>query len=841
MPRGLDVPAGAAPAQGGDTASIAHRPGLSSDEAERRRLDRGDVPPAPTSRSYASIVRANVFTVFNLILAVFGGLTLALGDWRDALFLGILVSNAGIGIVQEVRAKRALDRLAALVAPTATVVRDGRPRRLHVADVVEGDLIRVEAGDQLVADGDLVETAGLRLDESVLTGESEPVSRAVGNEVRSGSFAVEGAASYVVTAVGPESYAERIAGEARRFRHPRSPLELALNRLLIALVVVMVPLALLLGVAIWQLEFDREEAVPRSVAAVVSLVPEGLILLTSLTYAVAAIRMARRGALAQQLNAVESLAAVDVVCLDKTGTLTEGTLRVVELVPLDPGASQQLAEALARYAASSPSRNATLEAIADSRAAPPVEADAHVAFASRRGWSALRLQGQSYVLGAPELFPLGPLAGRAAKEAKSGRRVLAFGTATDPLSQEDPVAAPAGLETLGLVVLAEQLRQDARETVDFFRSQGIELKVISGDAPVTAAAIATDAGIAPSTPVDGRRLPENEGELARLALESSVVGRISPEGKKRFVEALTRSGRYVAMVGDGVNDVPALKAARLAIAQGTGAQIAKSVADVVLVRGEFSAVPSMVAEGRKILRNLQRVAKLFVSKSTFAAFLILSIGLTPIAYPVLPRHLTLAGTLAVGIPAFFLALAPSSGRPPRTGFLRDIASFALPAGIALGLGVVASYLFSSYVLDLSLTQARTVATSVLILVGLYLILVLEASGGKRSVAVSALCVSLLAAYGVVLALPFGREFFELALPGLEGWLAALSGAALAVLGLRLVGDRFAPGGEAEGSGTGGVAEVHEPVDGPDHDGSADDVPQRHGEQVVEQERVPRQP
>ena len=265
-------------------------------------------------------------------------------------------------------------------------------------------------------------------------------------------------------------------------------------------------------------------------AAVVSLVPEGLILLTSLTYAVAAIRMARRGALAQQLNAVESLAAVDVVCLDKTGTLTEGTLRVVELVLLDPGASQQLAEALARYAASSPSRNATLEAIADSRAAPPVEVDAHVAFASRRGWSALR-PGSELRARRSELFPLGPLAGRAAKEAEGGRRVLAFGTATDPLSQEDPVAAPAGLETLGLVILAERLRQDARETVDFFRSQGIELKVISGDAPVTAAAIATDAGIAPSTPVDRRRLPENEGQLAQLALESSVVGRISPEGR----------------------------------------------------------------------------------------------------------------------------------------------------------------------------------------------------------------------------------------------------------------------------------------------------------------------
>ena len=818
--------------------------GLSAEEAERRRLARGPVQSPPTSRSYASIVRANVFTIFNLILAVFGGLTLAFGDWRDALFLGILVSNSGIGIVQEVRAKRALDRLAALVAPTATVVRDGRPRRLGVADVVEGDLVRVEAGDQLVADGDLVETAGLRLDESVLTGESESVSREKGDEVRSGSFVVEGAGSYVVTAVGPESYAERIAGEARRFRHPRSPLERSLNRLLIILVSAMVPLALLLGFALWELEIDVDEAVPRSVAAVVSLVPEGLILLTSLTYAVAAIRMARRGALAQQLNAVESLAAVDVVCLDKTGTLTEGTLRVVEIVPHGPEASEQVAVALARFAASSPSRNATLDAIAGARAAEPAEIEAHVPFASRRGWSALRLEGRSYVLGSPELFPLGSLGSRADREARSGRRVLAFGTSSSDLAEEDPIAPPAGLETLGLVVLAEQLRLDARETVEFFRSQGIELKVISGDAPGTVAAIARDAGIAASRPVDGRNLPEQEVELERIAAETSVVGRISPEGKKRFVEALARSGRYVAMVGDGVNDVPALKAARLAIAQGTGVQIAKSVADVVLVRGEFSAVPSMVEEGRKILRNLQRVAKLFVSKSVFAAFLILSIGLTPIAYPLLPRHLTLAATLAVGIPSFFLALAPSSGRLPHTSFLRDVGHFAVPAGTAAGLGVLSSYLFAFYVLDLGLVQARTVAVTVLILVGLYLILVLEASGRTRSAAVSILCFALLAAYAVVLAVPFGRDFFELALPGPEGWLTAVGGAGLAVLGLWLTDERFAPGGEIRAESGGDArpvdTQIHEPVHGADHERSTDEVPKGHGHEVVEKERSPRQ-
>jgi cation-transporting P-type ATPase E len=775
--------------------------GLSREEAARRLEQRGPFEPPATSRSYGSIVRANVFTVFNLILAVFGALTLAFGDWRDALFLGVLVSNAGIGIIQEVRAKRALDRLAALVAPTAVVVRSGEPTRLGVSDVVVGDLVRVEAGDQLVADGPLEEASGLRLDESILTGESEPVPRAAGDEVRSGSFAVEGSGSYVVSAVGPESYAERIAGEARAFRHPRSPLERDLNRLLITLVGVMVPLGVLLAYALWRLDVDADEAVPRSVAAVVSLVPEGLILLTSLTYAVAALRMARRGALAQQLNAIESLAAVDVVCLDKTGTLTEGTLRVVELVPASGVAEEKLGIDLARFAASSPSRNATLEAIAAARSAPAEDVGGHVPFASRRGWSAVRLGGNGYVLGSPERFPLGTLAERAEEEAGQGRRVLAFGTTAAQLDGTDPVDPPADLQPLGLVVIAERLRRDARETVEFFRAQEVELKVISGDAPDTVAAIAADAGINTGAVLDGRRLPEDENELRRAAVQAAVIGRISPEGKKRVVEALKADGRYVAMVGDGVNDVPALKAARLAIAQGTGAQIAKSVADLVLVRGEFSAVPAMVDEGRKILRNLQRVAKLFVTKSAFAAFLILSIGLTPVAYPVLPRHLTLAAALAVGIPAFFLALAPSAGRLPRTGFLRDVGQFAVPAGTAAGLGVLSSYLWSFYVLELGLVESRTVATTVLILVGLYLIVVLEAAGRTRATAVLLLCLGLLGLYAAVLAVPSLREFFELAVPGPTAWLTALAGAGLAAAGLWLTDPRFTPGGEVRVAST----------------------------------------
>ena len=286
-------------------------------------------PPAPTGtgRSYGSIVRANVLTIFNLILGVFGAVTLIYGDWRDALFLGILVANTSIGIVQEVRAKRALERLAALVAPTATVVRDGQARPLHVDEVVPGDLVRLAPGDQVVADGPIVAAEGLTLDESILSGESVPVRRGEGEEARSGSFAVEGRGSYLVEAVGVESYAERIAGEARAFRHPRSPLEREFNRLLLFLVAVMLPLSAVLGVSLWERNASLDVTVDTSVAAVVSLVPEGLMVLASLTYAVAAIRMSRRGALAQQLNAIESLAAADIICTDKTGTLTESALQ----------------------------------------------------------------------------------------------------------------------------------------------------------------------------------------------------------------------------------------------------------------------------------------------------------------------------------------------------------------------------------------------------------------------------------------------------------------------------------------------------------------------------------
>jgi magnesium-transporting ATPase (P-type) len=405
----------------------------------------------------------------------------------------------------------------------------------------------------------------------------------------------------------------------------------------------------------------------------------------------------------------------------------------------------------------------------------------------------VRLDGVSFVLGAPERLSLGPLADRARAEAERGRRVVALAQ-SDAALQPDSDDPPAPLRPLGLAVLSERLRPEARETVQFFLAQNVTMAVISGDRPETAAEIARDAGVpVGGPPLDGEALPKDPAELERVLLRSGVVGRISPEGKRRVIEALRHGGRYVAMVGDGVNDVPALKAARLAIAQGTGAQMAKSVADLVLVRGDFGAVPRLVAEGRRIFRNLQRVAKLFVTKSAFAVFLVVSVGLTPVAYPLLPRHLTLAATITIGVPSFFLALAPSAGGMPAGRFLREVARFAVPAGAAAGLGVLSSYLFALNVVNLPLLEARTIATTVLVTIGLYLILALEAAGRRRGAAVTALCVVLLALYFLALAVPFSRHFFALAAPTPGMILISAAGAALALTALWLTDERFVPG------------------------------------------------
>ena len=755
-------------------------------EAARRLGARGGFARRRSSRSYASIVRANTVTIPNGILLFFGVLTITLGSWRDALFLGILVSNIAIGSFQEVRSKRALDRLAALVAPEAVVVRDGVDRRVPVDRVVVGDLVRLAAGDQVVADGTLVSADGLALDEANLTGESESAVRGPGEPVWSGSFAVEGAALFEATAVGPDSRAERLTATARAFRHPRSPLERANDRLLLWLIVFAVPLAIGLTVSVLTRAESANARVQAVTAGIVNLVPEGLILLISVTAAVSAFKMAQRGVLAQQLNAIESLASVDIVCTDKTGTLTEPALRVVGVVPTGGEDETSVAREVTRYAASAPSRNLTLEAIADAHLADVGgrRVVAQVPFSSRRRWSALDLGDERLVLGAPERFANADsaLGARAREEARAGRRVLALGRSESllPAADSDP-QFPNDVQALGLVVLAERLRANAAETVAFFTAQGVELKVLSGDAPATVGAIAHDAGVPGSAPaLDGEALPTETAALRDAVLSAPAVGRISPERKRAIVAALASAGRYVAMVGDGVNDVPALKEARLAIAQGSGAQMSRSVADLVLVRDDFGVVPGMVAEGRQILRNIQRVAKLFITKSVFTAIVGLAVAIPTGTFPLLPRQFTIASTVTIGIPAFLLALAPSSGpwRPER--FLQSVARFAIPAGVAIGIGIIAGYLLARYGFDLGLGRSRTVATGIVVVSGLAVVMRLEPEPGRRRLAVAGLCALMAVLFALALIIPFLRNFYELSTPTGDAVAAWALGTALGV-------------------------------------------------------------
>ncbi len=787
----LSVPAAGSPEHDdvsrqapGDLAAA----GLSQAEAERRLAQSAPTASQGSSRSYASIVRANVLTVFNAILAGFGAVTLIFGDARDALFLGIIVANAAIGITQEVRAKRALDRLSLLVAPQGRVRRDGIPRLVGVPEVVLGDVVLLEPGDQLVADGRLLTASDLRLDEAVLTGESEPAAREIGDELRSGAFVSEGTGAYEVTATGTDSFAARLTGEARSFRHPRSALEQAVNRLMYALVGLVFLLGGVLGFSLYHRHVPLHTAVASSAAGVVSLIPEGLVLLVGVTYAAAAVRMSRRGVLAQQLNAIESLASVDTICVDKTGTLTEPALRVVELLP-EPGVSEEdLGAAVGDVAVSASARNITLQAIAEAFAADPQPVLAEVPFASRRRWSAVSLAHASYYLGAPGRIPTGSLAHLARERQQEGRRVLALARGRQPLPEDPQDEPPAGLEPLGLVVLAEELRPGVRDTVAFLRREGVEIKVLSGDAPPTVAAIAGDIGIPVAGVHDGSEIPSDPLERREFALGATVVGRISPEGKQAIVQALHDEGRYVAMIGDGVNDVPALKSSRLAIAQGSGTQMARTVSDLVLISDDFGAVPPLVEEGRRALRNLQRVTKLYVTKSAFAAFLILTIGTSSDAYPFLPRHLTLAASLTIGIPTFFLALAPSTGPWRPEGFVRAVARFAVPAGALTGTGVVAGYLFARHDLDLSLTDSRTVAVTILVACGLYLVLALESEGSRRrSSLVGVMCLVLAGLYVAAILLPATRSFFQLAALDAGMVVTALLSSAIAIGALALSG------------------------------------------------------
>lgn len=708
-----------------------------ADVAERVATGRTNASTVRTSRTVGEIVRANVLTFFNGLLAALWVVAALTGTWQNALFGGVVVANAGVGIVQELRAKRTLDRLAVLNAPTARVVRDGAGAELPVADVVLDDLLELRAGDQVPADGVVRSTTGLAVDESLLTGEADAVAKEPGDAVWSGAIVVAGRGTAQTTAVGDDAYAARLATEARRFTTTFSELVAGTNRLLrwIAVVLVVVAPAVLWSQFRSEDNVGWREAVTGTVAALVGMVPEGLVLLTTLAFVVATVTLARRQTLVQELPAVEGLARVDVVCLDKTGTLTHGDVRFDRLELLDGADEAELRRGLGVLVAADPA-NATAAALA---AAFPAGGTATqvVPFSSARKWSAVRTgEGTTWVLGAPEMVlpapgPGAPAAARARADelAAQGRRVLLLArSAAAPGASADDATLPDGVVPAALVLVAEHVREDAAEVLGYFTEQGVALKVISGDNPRTVGAVAAAVGVPGVTgaddAVDARTLPDDPDALADVLERVSVLGRVTPHQKRAVVQALQRRGHVVAMTGDGVNDALALKDADIGVAMGNGSPATRAVAQLVLLDGRFAHLPDAVAEGRRVIANIERAANLFLVKNVYSLAMALITVVTLAAYPLAPVHLTLISTLTIGVPGFFLALLPNRRRYV-PGFLHRVLRFSVPTGLVTGAAAYTGYVLTRQLDDgAGVTGARTTATIVVLVVALWTVVVL---------------------------------------------------------------------------------------------------------------------
>ncbi len=750
------------PERGLSAADVAER--VASDEVNR-------VPAAPT-RTVGQIVRANVFTRFNALLGAMLVLILVVGPLQDALFGVVLVANTLIGIVQELRAKRTLDRLTLLTAPTATVVRDGDTTRIAPSAIVRDDVVALEPGDQVVVDGEVLTSDRLEVDESLLTGESEPVVKEPGERVLSGSFIVAGTGRVQVRELGAEAYAARIAEDARRFTVTRSELRSGIDRILKYVTWAIIPTAALLFFSQYRAHNAWRPALSGAVAGTVAMVPEGLVLLTSIAFSVAVVRLARRRVLVQELPAVEGLARVDVLCIDKTGTLTEGKLTLDRVERLDDDLDPE--PVLAALAAADPAPNATLRAIGDGLAASDgwtVE-DA-VPFSSARKWSAASFVGRgAWLLGAPDVLTDDPgTLAKVSAHSDAGSRVVLLAR-SDGLAGD---ALPGDRTPVALVVLADRVRPDAADTLRYFAEQGVRVTVLSGDAPSTVGAIASSLGLEGGhDPADARQLPDDPVALTDALEAHAVFGRVTPQQKRAMVGALQAAGHTVAMTGDGVNDALALKDADIGVAMGTGADATRAVAQIILLDGTFDALPSVVGEGRRVLGNIERTSNLYLTKTVYAMVLSLAVGVASVAFPFLPRHLTLIGALTIGIPSFFLALAPSAQRF-RPGFVHRVLRFTIPTGILAATATFLGYRLATHEPGVTTIQARTTAVMTLMFVGLLVLSIVAAPLNRWRLAL-VWSMGVLAVLSFVL--PATQSFFALDPPPLTVWLASIGIAAL---------------------------------------------------------------
>jgi cation-transporting ATPase E len=751
-------------------------PGLSAAEVAER-VARGEVNDVPvrSSRSMGEIVRANVFTRFNAIIGVLWLIMLFVAPFQDSLFGYVIIANTGIGIIQEWRAKKTLDSLAVIGEAKPTVRRDGIAGEVRTSEIVLDDVIEIGPGDKIVVDGSCVEADGLEIDESLLTGEADPVVKHPGDEVMSGSFVVAGGGAFTATKVGREAYAAQLAEEASRFTLVHSELRSGISTILKYVTWMMIPTAI--GLVISQLVVKQhgfKDSIARTVGGIVPMVPEGLVLLTSVAFAIGVIRLGRKQCLVQELPAIEGLARIDTVCLDKTGTLTEGGMDVTELRPIQGADETYIRKALGALGESDPRPNASLQAIINSY--PDSEdwrCTESLPFSSARKYSGASFsegngESSTWLLGAPDvLLPDGdPALAETARLNEDGLRVLLLAKASKDL--DDP-GVTEGARPTALVVLEQRLRPDAADTLRYFAEQDVKAKVISGDNAVSVGAVAGKLGLS-GTVVDARRLPDEKEEMAKSLDKGTVFGRVTPQQKRDMVGALQSRGHTVAMTGDGVNDVLALKDADIGVSMGSGSEATRAVAQIVLLNNSFSTLPSVVAEGRRVIGNITRVATLFLVKTVYSVLLAILVVCWRVEYPFLPRHLTLLSTLTIGIPAFFLALAPNTERA-RPHFVQRVMRYSIPGGVVAAVATFLTYLVARhhYTGPGELDAETSAATLTLFLISMWVLAIVARPYTWWRVALVA---SMGLAFLVVLIVPWLQHFFALKLVGVEmPWIA----------------------------------------------------------------------
>jgi len=758
--------------------------GLSEREViARRERGQGNIVQFRTGRTYLQIVRKNVFTFINTVLFSIGIVLILFGQFGDAVVTaGLVLMNVIVGVYQESRAKYKLDQISLLTRPKARVLRDGQEKEIDPSEIVVGDNLVVRPGDQIVVDGTVIGDRCMEADESLLTGESARIPKKAGDPVYSGSFCVTGSAFYEAQKVGADSLVNQLTAGARAFRQAKTPLQRDIDYLIRILVLLVTQLGILLGISFLLHGVPVVDMV-RMAAVIVALVPQGLFFMTTVAYAMGALRVAGKGALIQESNAVESTSHVNLLCLDKTGTLTTNRIRLESLAPVGDGLSErEVQHILGAFAASATGGTPTTAAIAEVFEGKAYPVKAEVPFSSDRKWSALAFRDSDwpgvYLLGAPEVLEPhlqseASLSSTIDEWSSQGLRVVLFAHHPDGAALgagDNQPQLPSGVQPLALLSFRDELRPDAQETLEHFVELGIEPKIISGDNPQTVVALARQVGFARDAPaVSGLDLlAMDDAQLEQVAAETTIFGRITPQQKENLVRILREKGYYVAMIGDGVNDVLSLKQAQLGVAMQSGSQAARGVADIVLLGDSFAALPIAFREGQRIVKGMEDVIRLLLTRTFYVLLLVIASQLVGVPFPVTPKHNSILALLTVGIPILALAAWARPGTPPKS-VVRSTSHFVLPAAFTVSVVALAVYLAYLAMTD-DLQIARTALTTATILCGLVLIPFVEPptewwvagdtlSGDWRP---TLLAFGMLGLYAVVVAVPPLRGFFELA-------------------------------------------------------------------------------